>query len=80
LNDEATLHLSGKVSHHNIHFWGEKVIKHDHDYTAVRVLCAVSLQTISPSPMTYQQETFILIWSLTYAAASQQCLNRSLSQ
>ncbi|PNF19518.1 hypothetical protein B7P43_G02327 [Cryptotermes secundus] len=45
-SDEVTFHLSGTVSHHNVHIWGteypHQTVEHERDSPKVNVFCAVS--------------------------------------
>ena len=49
-SDEATFHLSGKVSRHNVHIWGlenpHEIVQHEHDSPKINVFSAVSVRKI----------------------------------
>ena len=49
-SDEATFHLSGKVSRHNVHIWGlenpHEIVQHEHHSPKINVFSAVSVRKV----------------------------------
>jgi len=49
-SDEATFHLSGKVSHHNVRIWGlenpHEIVQHERGSPKIDVFSAVSVRKI----------------------------------